>query len=333
MKNLKKAFAFTLVLILLISINVPAFAADAEGDNPTTDNPIYTDMTSITIRKDYKLIGAGSSPAETFTLEQSGGGRVIDGDAQSAPALGAITGAVFEEGAAADPAASGTITVTLPQYDSVGIYEYTLIEKAGTTAGVAYYGNEIKLVVTVINGDDGKLRVAAVHTESEGADKSDTFENTYSAGTLKISKTVTGNMGDKNKYFEFTVLMSGRSGMTYPETFAVSGGSYAQNPTTIKLSEETTFMLKHGDTISIANLPYDVDYMVIEMAADGYTTTSTNETGRISAAEQTAAFTNVKNSAVDTGVMLDSLPYVLMLAAVLGGAAVMVVRRRRGAED
>ena len=68
MKNLKKAFAFTLVLMLLISINVPAFAADAEGDNPTTDNPIYTDMTSITIRKDYKLIGAGSSPAETFTL-------------------------------------------------------------------------------------------------------------------------------------------------------------------------------------------------------------------------------------------------------------------------
>lgn len=37
--------------------------------------------------------------------------------------------------------------------------------------------------------------------------------------------------------------------MTYPETFAVSGGSYAQNPKTIKLSEETTFMLKHGDTI------------------------------------------------------------------------------------
>ena len=333
MKNLKKAFAFTLVLMLLIGINVPAFAADAEGDNPTTDNPIYTDMTSITIRKDYKLIGAGSSPAETFTLEQSGSGRVKDGDAQSAPALGAITGAVFEEGAAADPAASGTITVTLPQYDSVGIYEYTLIEKNGTTAGVAYYGDAIKLVVTVINGDDGKLRVAAVHTESEGADKSDTFENTYSAGTLKISKTVTGNMGDKNKYFEFTVLLSGRSGMTYPETFAVSGGSYAQNPTTIMLSEETTFMLKHGDTISIANLPYDVDYMVIEMAADGYTTTSTNETGRISAAEQTAAFTNVKNSAVDTGVMLDSLPYVLMLAAVLGVAAAMVVRRRRGAED
>lgn len=333
MKNLKKAFAFTLVLMLLIGINVPAFAADAEGDNPPTDNPIYTDMTSITIRKDYKLIGAGSSPAETFTLEQSGGGRVIDGDAQSAPALGAITGASFEEGAAADPAASGTITVTLPQYDSVGIYEYTLIEKAGTTAGVAYYGDAIKLVVTVINGDDGKLRVAAVHTESEGADKSDTFENTYSAGTLKISKTVTGNMGDKNKYFEFTVLLSGRSGMTYPETFAVSGGSYAQNPKTIKLSKQTTFMLKHGDTISIANLPYDVDYMVIEMAADGYTTTSTNETGRISAAEQTAAFTNVKNSAVDTGVMLDSLPYVLILAAVLGVAAAMVVRRRRGAED
>lgn len=140
-------------------------------------------------------------------------------------------------------------------------------------------------------------------------------------------------MGDKNKYFEFTILLPGRRGMTYPETFAVSGGSYAQNPTTIKLGGETTFMLKHGDTISIANLPYDVDYIVTETATDGYTTSSTGDTNSIGAAEQTAAFTNVKNSAVDTGVMLDSLPYVLILAAVLGGAAAIVVRRRRGAED
>nr|WP_296192978.1 FctA domain-containing protein [uncultured Anaerobutyricum sp.] len=319
MKRVKRIFACLLALTMMFGLSATAFADET-----------YTDQSTVTIKKSYKLTNAGTtSPRETFTLEQVGKGEVKDGDATSAPALGTITGATFQEGGAATgDGAIGEITVTLPTYEKVGVYEYTLKEVAGTTAGVTYYGANIKLVVTVINGSDGKLRIAAVHTESEG-DKKDTFENTYSAGTLNVSKTVTGNLGDKEKYFEFKVTLTGETGKTYAGSYAVSGGTNTSNPSTIEIGKETTFLLKHGETISIANLPYGVSYTVTETTADGYTTAKNGDTGKIKEADQTAAFTNSKTGEVDTGVYLDNLPYILVFAGVLAIAAVFVVRRRR----
>jgi len=39
--------------------------------------------------------------------------------------------------------------------------------------------------------------------------------------------------------------------------------------------------------------------------------------------------TNYKNITVDTGILLDSAPYVLLLALVGAGIAFMIIRRRR----
>lgn len=321
MKRVKRLFACLLALTMMLGLSATAFARES-GTTPT-------DHETVTIKKVYKLVGQGTSPAETFTLEQIGDGRVTDGEASSAPHLGTITGAAFVEGAATVDGTTGDITVALPEYTSVGVYEYTLKEVAGTTAGVNYYGKNIKLVVTVVNGNDGKLRIAAVHTEAVGEAKNDSFTNTYSAGTLNVSKTVKGNLGDKDKYFEFKVTLTGETGKTYGASYAVSGGSNTANPKTIKIGEEATFLLKDGETISIANLPYGVTYTVIETAVDGYTTTKTGDTGTINAADQTAAFTNTKTGEIDTGVYLDNLPYLLVFAGVLAIAAVFVVRRRR----
>lgn len=321
MKRLKRIFACLLALTMMFGLSATAFA-DESGKT-------YTDQATVTIKKKYILTNRGTtSPGETFTLIQDGEGTVRDSEAKSAPALGTITGAAFAEGAATVDGTTGDITVALPEYTSVGVYEYTLKEVAGTTAGVTYYGASIKLVVTVIQGENGKLRIAAVHTESKG-DKNDTFENTYSAGKLNISKTVTGNLGDQSKYFEFKVTLTGETGKTYAGSYAVSGGTNTSNPSTIEIGKETTFLLKHGETISIANLPYGVSYTVTETAANGYTTTKAGDTGSINAAEKTAAFTNSKTGTVDMGVYLDNLPYILVFAGVLAIAAVFVVRRRR----
>ncbi len=321
---MKKFVAILLTLMLVLGVSA-AFATETE--NPTTPSTKYTDQTTVTIHKAYKLTNEGtSSPAETFTLKQTGS-RVVDGEAATAPALGTITGADFVAGAATVNGTTGDITVALPTYDNVGVYEYTLEEVAGTTAGVTYYGKAIKLVVTVINGENGKLRIAAVHTESEGK-KSDTFENIYSAGKLNVSKTVTGNLGDESKYFEFKVTLTGETGKTYGASYAVSGGSNTANPGAIKIGEETTFLLKHGETISIANLPYGVTYTVTETETAGYTTTATGATGTINAKEQTAAFTNNKTGEIDMGVTTENLPYVLLIGfVVLAGAALLLKRK------
>lgn len=320
---MKKFVAILLTLMLVLGIG--AAVADEAPATPTTD---LTDHETVKIKKVYKLEGAGTSPEETFTLKQVGDGTVTNGEATSAPALGTITGATFAAGAATAKGATGEITVALPEYTSVGVYEYTLQEVAGTTAGVTYYGKTIKLVVTVVNGTVGNIRVAAVHTEDEGGTKSSEFINTYRAGTLNVSKTVTGNLGDKNKYFEFKVTLTGENGKTYGDSYAVTGGSKDDNPKSIVIGQETTFMLKHGDTLSIANLPYGVTYTVTETADADYETTKTGDSGTIGAATQTAAFTNNKNGSIDTGVTTENLPYVLLIGfVVLAGAALLIKRK------
>lgn len=322
MKRTKKLFAVLLATVTMLCMGTTAFAA--EGDAADTD------ATSVTITKKYVAANEGTiSPAETFTLTQQGNGVVEDGEAASAPALGAVTGAVFAEGAAAKDGATAKITVDLPKYTSVGVYTYTLKETNNKTAGVTYYSKDIKLVVTVIQGEDGKLRVAGVHTEDDGQVKSDEITNIYSAGTLKVSKTVTGNLGDRDKYFTFQVTLTGEQDKNYADSYAVTGGSYKENPTTVKVGEPAVFHLKHGDTISISNLPYGVTYTVTETAAEGYTTEKTGDSGSINSAEATAAFTNTKEGDIDTGIKLDSLPYILVFAGALALAVIMVIRKRR----
>ena len=320
---MKKLLSIGLAAMLAFGLATTSFAEEA-GDVTTPKDGI------VTIHKVYKLENAGTkSPAETFTLEQVDKGVVKDGEAKTAPDLGTITGAKFDDGAATISGTTGDITVALPEYTNVGVYEYTLKEVAGTTAGVTYYDKGIKLVVTVVNDNNGKLRIAAVHTESTGEAKSDNFPNTYKAGELDVSKTVTGNLGDKNKYFEFKVTLTGEEGKTYRDSYAVTGGSNTANPSTIKIGEETTFLLKHGDTITIANLPYGVTYTVTETAAEGYTTEKTGADGTISAADQIAAFTNTKAGSIDTGVVLNNMPYILVLAVLAAGVAVFIIRKRR----
>lgn len=331
---MKKLFAIMLALMLVLTMG----SALAEE---------YEDQQTVTVTKRYELIGDGSSPEETFTLVQVGS-RVVEGEAETAPELGTITGAYFAAGAATTAGAEAGITINLPEYDHVGIYEYTLQEVAGKNAGVAYYGKTIKLVVTVINDPDGNIRVAAVHTESEGGEKSDTFTNTYSAGKLEITKEVEGNLGDTNKYFKFTVTLRGEEGKTYDSPYAVSGGSWTEgtadmpaNPTSVevKAGEDTayTFYLKHGDTITIANLPYGVTYTVVEAdyTADGYETTGEVEspTAIDSAAESVTVTNTNDNADIDTGITTDNLPYIVLMGIVVLAGVAMIAKRRMAHND
>ena len=230
------------------------------------------------------------------------------------------------------------MTITLPLVDdfpSVGIYTYTIQPQAGTTAGVTYYAENIRLVITVIEAEDGQRRIAAIHTESgdsEDITKSNDIEYTYSAGELKVTKNVEGYLGDKTKYFAITVTLTGEEGKTYAANYSVSGGSYESNPKSIAVDGvPVTFYLKDTDTITISNLPYGVTYMVKETteSAKGYTVSySVNQNSTISKATDTVTVTNTKGTTVDTGIALDSLPYVLLIAVAVVGVVIFTARKR-----
>lgn len=361
MKLAKKLIALALVLCMVFCLSVAVFA-----DETTT--PQYTDNgDEVIIKKTYRLIGEGTSPEETFKLEQTGA-RQLDGDTMDVPNLiGKMEGpegnqvlvvgeVKFEAGDASTNGLTREIKIKIPAAEdfNVGKYEYTLSEIAGSNAGVTYYGKDIKLFITVVE-ENGHKRIAAVHTEDALPDgsykdtskvdddnkptsKKDTFENTYSAGKLNITKTVKGNLGDKDKYFKFTVTLTGEENKNTPATLDVSKTSYESNETSIKVGTAKDFYLKDGETLTISNLPKGMSYEVEEAdytgASEGYTTTVNEQEGRkltgtMGTENVTAAFVNLKDGTIDTGVYMDSLPYILALAFAFGGAVVLFTRKRR----
>ena len=315
---MKKFVAILLTMMLVLGVSA------AVAEPVTTDNP-YTDMPTITLTKTYNLTNAGTiSPAETFAFsaltctEVADAGVGVTTANAPVPTIGNVT---YAQGEAGSANMTKTITITLPTYTAVGKYTYTFSEVDGKTAGVTYRPDAIKLVVTVIE-QNGKVRVAAVHTEKAG-EKSGNFENTYSAGTLKVTKTVTGNLGDKDKEFDFTVTFTKPADTNWD----MDGIELPTGAT--KNSDGTySFKLKHGATAEFKNLPYGVSYVVKEADYSDYTTTKEGDEGTINAAETTAAFTNDKGGEIDTGVTTESLPYVVLMGfVVLAGAALLLKRK------
>ena len=187
----EKLLAGVLSISLAMGVSVmPAFAAQAQ------DSP-YEDMSRVYLTKNYELANTGTiSPEETFTFAIEPGTVTDASDGIKAgdymPIVGDVT---YAQGEAGSASKTKKIEIKLPEYDSVGVYTYIIHEVAGNSAGVTYYGDAILLRVTVIE-QDGKLRIAAVHTEdpeSTGEGKKDDFDNLYSAGELEVHKDVEGD--------------------------------------------------------------------------------------------------------------------------------------------
>ncbi len=339
---MKKLISMLLALLLVMSLSSAAFANSAT----------YTDMSTVTLTINYNETNDGStSPAEdlSFTISNTSvtdAASGVDTSNMPTPTLGTVS---YAEGDAGDTDMTKTLTITLPSYTSVGIYTYTITQTAGNKAGVSYWASDIRLVVTVVQDADGLLRVAAVHTEGGEGEKSDDITNTYSAGSLAVTKTVTGNMGDRSKYFAVNVTLTGEAGKTYAASYTVSGGTKLVNGTdnatasTISIGTPATFYLKHGETFTISNLPYGVTYTVTEedYTAEengGYDTpaitySDTGTTKTVDSSSETVDITNNKGAIVDTGISLDSLPYILLLVISLTGAVVIIVKRRSSRES
>lgn len=330
--QMKKLFSLALALVLVLSMATVAMASTVDGSGSTT----YTDMSQVTITKNYTLTNPGTtSPAETitFTVSQP---TITGNDAATAPAnLPTVSSIVYQAGDAGT--AAKTATITLPTYTDVGIYTYKITENGNNKAGVTYYGTQFTLVVSVVMDEtNGKVRVAGVHCEDmtqDGSRKTSEFTNVYSAGSLSVTKNVTGLYGDTNKYFDVKVKLNGEAGKVY-ESIAVSGGSNSANPTSVTVGEEYTFKLKDDDTITFSNIPYGVTYTVVEAdyTSAGYDVASytfSDSAQKIDSASDCVTITNNKGGSVDTGVALDSLPFILILAVCAGAAVLMTVKRRK----
>lgn len=159
------------------------------------------------------------------------------------------------------------------------------------------------------------------------------------SANLTVTKTVTGKLGDTNKAFTFTITKDGKPVNNITEdNIEVSDGAQWLNEGNGK------FTLKDGATITFKNLPSG-EYKVVEDDYKGekYETSyvvgsGTPENGReVSVTIGTDAkqidFTNHRTLEPDLGVLLDTLPYIVILAVVAGGVALLMLRKHRKEDD
>lgn len=325
---MKKLLSVLLAVMLVLSMSIVALAE--EESDPVADAPVTSTATTFTFAKTYKTT-AGATPATTPDETLSFAVAAIDGN----PDTTMISIAPQK----VDP--NGNITVTVPSYSKVGTYNYVVKEKDAGTQGVTYDTNNYRIEVFVYYGSDAsKLEVSTTMWNND--EKVNEISNTYDlGGALTVTKTVSGNLASKSQKFDIDVTLTSDK----PVLSAISGTTIAvsdwtQDANTKKWTVKKTVSLANSESATFTNIPLGVSYTVSEQAkhaetdangsdgSKGYTVTYTNATGTVSANAVTATVTNTKGSELKTGIVTDSMPYVILLGCVALFGAAMIIKRK-----
>lgn len=249
--------------------------------------------------------------------------------------------------------ANGTATATAnlsatdlfadTDFTAPGTYVFHLKEEKGSNPNITYSTAEYDIYVVVSWPEDYPTDHTPVIQSIKAHDaqdkKTDTASFTNSAAAnagLTISKTVAGAAANTDDLFNYTLSVSGASG-SY--TVTKSDGTTA----TLTAGTDYSFSLKHGESIVVANLPVDATYKVTEAdtnydesnkvdnvaSEDGHVATGTIKNGG-----DRVDYKNTKGFGPDTGITMNTLPFVAVgVVAVAGGAALVISRRRHAGED
>lgn len=276
----------------------------SDGSRPDAEFPIQV-LLGLEDKKPY---------TGTYNLYDENGGLI--GENQTASAEGILTLKVGQYAIIRGLMGGNKITVQETEYGGRKAPDYTMtgplaeepVVTENNISGIAKEGKDL--------GDNPEVKVTITN---------------YPLPGLTVSKTVNGNMGDRNREFDFTVQAQNSEG----QPVSVDGtyeGIFVQNG---------QFKLKHGQSLVIPELPYGVTCTVTESIPEeeGYTTTVKVDGGEEKSSKtvtvenmNTAAvidFTNTKTLNVPTGIFTDNLPYLMMLAMAAIGLTGFSWRKKR----
>lgn len=361
LKKVSTVTAAGIMMTAMLGMQVSA-AESSDSEAAVKKNPTITKQ----ITKESNIY----APKTTFKFTVAPGTAVPAGRNQKAIYAGPANGVTLDKDVIASVPADSDIgnekitvgTTKLNVNESVftkgedakpGIFRYVVSEAATDNdgnkyEGVAYTTEQKYFDVYVTSDDDGNLEVSSYlfvdknNPESKGEG---VFTNDYSShhDTLKdltVKKEVTGNQGNRNKDFKFTIKVDGAAGEQYYVTF-----SDGKAPTTLVSGEAKTITLKDNETAKIFGLSETDEYTVTEAsyADDGYTTTIDNEekltaTGTIkkdTEARTTAAngdknitVVNDKTTNSPTGIFLHIAPYIALIGAAIASSLLFFRRKR-----
>lgn len=348
MINKKKLGAFVLAGTMLLSMGTTVFAAE----EPTVPNVNQNGRVPIT--KEFEMADGLRTPAATFKFTAT---------SQTQDALPAtITDVTYQAGETGTlkdgkyVISKDTAISFTGAWKHAGEYVYTVTEsKENPISNVTYDTSSYTLRVYVINGTNG-LEIEKI-TAQGATGKTDKilFTNTYAKNdaTLTIEKNTEGDYADKTRKFDFEITFT-KSPMSDQTTFTGTIGAQSVEYTA---GQTKTFKLADGEKLVFNNLPVGTTYMVKELAAtDGYTpkvtvvenktTTVTNKTVQETEAldtlkengknnlvgenENKVTFTNTYKDVAVTGIVMNNLPFILLVAvAIVAFVSLAVIKRRR----
>ena len=231
-------------------------------------------------------------------------------------------------------------------------------ERIQIDSTVLQYNSIAKTVKVVEQGGWNKaLELSYDVQEANNPEVKITNGYTLATADIEVSKLVTGMMGSLEKAFTFQI-----DGL--PNTSKV-----VQND--VEKAVSTSFTMKSGDSVTLKNVPVGTVFAVKETGTDAkdYQTTATGyihvtdiqsgesdrvfyyvvryengervlkpcdasgENDRDALRERKIQVTNHCGLLPDTGVLLDTLPYIVILAVVVGGGILLMLRKRRKEDD
>ncbi len=330
----KKLMALVLAMGMVFGMSTTAFAEDVKYD--------ASDATTFTIEKAYTS-EEDFVPGETLSF-------TIGADDNNPDDSKLISIGENNQYKVSTDTKNQAITVNVPSYNKAGIYNYTIVEQKGTTAGVTYdttktiyvtvlveYDNENKKLVIGNEAVDG---IVYFIKEMNGV-KTDEFSNKFNTNDFTIEKDVQGNMANENDKFEVTVTMTSTKDILTSITVAgqtVTADNWTKTEGTYTYTTQLRIS-ESGGAVTIADVPYGVRVKVEETNAGDYTLLgyvvnngekSTNvPIFEIDSTDNAVVVVNEKTSEVDTGIFVDSIPYIVMLALVCGAAVLFVANKKR----
>lgn len=348
----------TLLLTVLMLFTMCTTAFAATGDIPTISTGTEEKDATVSITKNFIVAEGITVPGVIFNYE-------IKSNTPDAPKASCK----YISYSAADTKTGGqengvnvyeikkTSPIVFEEFKHAGLYEYTVneVSKLSANNGNLIDSNDVyTLRVYVANKANGGVFVQTITAEKNGIKQPElVFNSTYTKeSSLVIEKQTKGTFADKTKDFDFTIKF------ILPSTSSATSliGTIDGVEHTFKAGEEVPFKLHDGQKLEFKNLPAGTRYVVTELAAeDGYTPSVTVTENGVKLTEKKAAdnealstidkntsgnlvgenenkvvFVNNYKDVPITGIIVNNLPFIILIgAAGIAFVTLVVIKRRR----
>ena len=238
----------------------------------------------------------------------------------------------------AEDEANFTLVAT-PDFQGVGDFYYTVTEEDAGTEGVKYEKSAYTVhVQRVYNEDRTAINTAIVIYQADTTNgKVKDLVNDLQTGSLSVKKLVTGSLADQKKPFVFTITFKANDDDVVRSDIDVALNGEALEPIVGQgeannWTEKTyEISLAHKDEIVFTHIPAGVTYTVSENP-DTYDLIEENYSDSTKSIanedEDTVVFTNELNATVNTGINMDSMPYIVLMGLVVLAGVALILKKR-----